>query len=488
MKRMTMLALLSLGILLSGFGWAMAEGDVDLVPAYDAKQHIDMSPMPLPDITKKSLKNGMTVYYIPSHELPVASVQINMPGAGLYCPLDKAGLVDFMSGLLDQGTETRSAQDIAATMDFIGGSLSVSSGYNACNVGMDVLTRDLETGLEIMADVIMNPTFPEAEIERARQQWMSGLMMEKDEPSAIADKVWTRFVYGADHPYGLPQNGTMESVQSFTRQDLVDLQNVLLTPKGAVMVVSGDIEPKKAHKLINKYFGDWKGNDLPAVAHPDPTEKPGGKILVVDKPDAVQTQIRMGYILAPKNMNHENYYAFNLMNYLFGGGGFSSHLMLRVRNELGLTYGAYSGLDYRRQKGAYTMDTYTGTENTGLMVEEMLGVMNNVRAEGFNNDELTDAKAYIIGTYVMGFETPAQVGGKFITTILYELGVPEDYIANFRKNYGSVTLDEVNAAAVKYLQPENIRIVLVGVADDIIPQVEKFGEVQRISMDEYETF
>ncbi len=488
MTRKIMLLGLAVGLMLTGFGLATAQEDMDLVPAYEAEQNIDSSLMPLPDVTKKTLKNGLTIYYLPSDELPVVSVQLSMPGAGLYCPLDKAGLVDFMSGLVDMGTETRNAQDIAGAMDFIGGTLWTNSGYNACGVGINVLKRDLETGLEIMSDVVMNATFPQEEIERQRQQWMSGLMMEKDEPGQIADKAWTRFVYGPQHPYGLPQNGARASVQSFTRDDMVEMYGMLFTPKNAVMVVAGDIEPKKAHKQIKKFFGDWNGPELPAPMFDDPAEKPGGKILVVDKPDAVQTQIRMGYILAPKNLNHEDYYAFNLMNYLFGGGGFSSHLMLKVRNELGLTYGAYSYLDSRRQKGAYTIETYTGTENTGTMLDEVFGVIDNVMAEGFTEEELNDAKAYIIGTYVMGFETPRQVGGKFINALLFDLGDPEDYIINYRKRYNDVTLDDVQAAAEKYLQPDNIRITLVGVADEIVPMVEKFGEVQRISLDEYETF
>ena len=455
----------------------------DPVPAYTPPAVVDASPVQLPSITKKVLKNGLTVYFIPQKEVPLVSFQLKFPTGSLYNPNDKPGLTDMMAELLTKGTTKRSATEFAETIDFIGAYLATGAGNNTTYILADVMSHDIELALDMISDIVMNPTFPEEELEREKMLTISSLMASKDDPDAIASRAWAKWVYG-EHPYGYSSSGTIESVQQLTRDDIIAQQKRLLIPNNAIFAITGDFDLKKAQKLVNKYFAKWEKGEIPA-----PTAEPvqigeGGKVLLVDKPDAVQTQIRMGYILGPYYMG-EDHFTFKLMDYLFGGGGFSSRLMIRVRNELGLTYGIYSSLDPRQQNGAYTIETSTQTAKTEEMIDEIYAMFDTVLNDGFTQEELDEAKAFLIGSYPRQFETPAQIAKRFQTLLLFDFGDPDQYIAQYRQNVADVTLEQVNAMAKKYLQKENVRITVVGQASEIGEVMTKYGDVETASVDEF---
>ena len=464
-------------------GAVFAAGDEDLVPAFNPPEKLDTSPVELPEITKRIYKNGLTVYYVPHHELPVVSMRLIALTGSLYNPMDKPGLTGFMADLLTKGTEKRTAPEIADAIDFVGGSLNSGAGWNGTYVQVSVLKRDFELGLDLLSDVSLHPTFPEEEIERTRRQWIAGLMQAKDNPGTIAGQAFDRFVYG-DHPFAFPVDGTVESVQGFTRADLVAQHERLFVPGNVVLAVAGDITPKAADKLVRRAFGKWPKGERPVPAAGDPVASKGGEILLVDKPDAVQSEIRMGYVLGRYNMG-DDFFAFKLMNYMVGGGGFNSRLMLRLRNELGLTYSLRSGLSPRQQAGAYTISSFTKTETTGEMIKEIYAVLDTILAEGFTAEELKDAKSYLIGSYPMNFETPAQIATQFQTLLLYDFGDPAKHIASYRQKIAEVTLEDVNRLAKKYLHPDRIRIAVVGVGDEVEDQLKPFGSVERISIEEF---
>ena len=278
--------------------------------------------------------------------------------------------------------------------------------------------------------------------------------------------------------------GTVESVSAFTRDDLVKQHEELIVPGHAVLILSGDFEQEDANALVDKYFGEWSGMDAPKVTVSDAQPGTGREILLIDKPDAAQAEIRMGYILGPYNLGPDMY-AFRLMDYIYGGGGFSSRLMKRVRVELGLTYGIYSGLGARVQNAAYSISGSTKNESAGEFIGESIRLMQEAVDGGFEEQELLDAKAYMLGSYPRQFETPSQVASQFQNALILDFGDPEDYIANYRKNMAAVELDDINAAAKKYLAPDKVRIVVVGNAEIVGPQLEEFGTVTVKSIDEF---
>jgi len=455
----------------------------DLVPAYTPPAVVDASPVKLPKITTRTLKNGLTVYYIPQKGVPLTSLRLNFPTGSLYNPADKPGLTDLMASMLTKGTTTRSATQIADEIDFVGGRLSAGAGSNSTTVNANVMTRDVELALTLMSDVILNPVFPEEELERERRRTISHLLSDKDDPAAIAGRAWAKWVYG-EHPYGYPSEGTTESLESFTRDDLVHQHKLLIVPGTATLAIAGDFDQKKVEKLVNKYFGGWAAGPVPKAAAESVQPGDGGVVLLVDKADAVQSQIRMGYILAPYNMG-DDLYAFRVMDYLFGAGGFSSRLMLRVRNELGLTYGIGSSIEPRQQNGAYSIRTSTRTEKTEEMIDEILAMFDKVLEEGFTQKELDEAKSFMIGAYPRQFETPSQIANQFQTLLQFDFGDPATYIANYRQNISNVTLEQVNEMAKKYLLKDSIRMTVVGNAAEIGEVMQKYGELTTISVDEY---
>jgi len=482
MKTITAITLTLFLLFITGNFTAWAQQEFDPVPEYIPKAKIDTSPVKLPEITKKTLKNGLIVYYIPHKELPVVSMRLLILSGSLYNPMDEPGLTEFMAGLLSKGTEKRTATQIAQEIDFIGGNLNNGAGWNGTYVQTDVLARDFEKGLDLLTDVALHPTFPEEEIERSRKQTLSSLMSNKDEPDVIADQQFNHFVYG-EHPYAFPEEGTMESVPAFNHDSLVKQYKRLFVPGNAVFTVAGDFDLKKAHKLVERYFADWKSGDKPQPASEDAIRGAGGEILLIDKTDAVQSEIRLGYILGPYNLG-EDYYAFNMMDYIFGGGGFSSRLMLRIRNELGLTYDIYSDLSAKQQAGAYTIGSFTKLESTGEIIDEIYSVMRKTIQEGFTEEELNDAKSFLVGQYPNRFEVPNQIATQFQTVLLYKFGDPVDHISRYRERIASVTLEDVNRMAKKYLHPDWLRITVVSNAEAVKGQLEKFGKIEQKSIDE----
>ncbi len=477
---------LSLSLLLIGSGIistpSVVAGDKDdPVPAYVPDNKLDPSPVKLPKITKKQYNNGMKIYYVPQDELPVVSIRLLIPTGMLYNPMDNPGIVNFMADLLTEGTTNRTSTEIAEAMDFVGGNFGSGTGWNAIFIEATVLKRDFELALDIVSDIAKNANFPEQEIERLRPQWISGLMRTKDDPGTIAGQQFAQFVYG-DHPYAIPSDGTMESVQGFTRDMVVEQFNRLVVPDQAILAISGNI-PKKAKSLVSKYLGDWKARNKALEDISDPAVATGGEVLIIDKPDAVQSEIRMGYVMAPTNMG-EDEHAFNVMNYIFGTGGFSSWMMLRIRNDLGLAYDARGYLSGKQKKGAYTLSIGTKNESTGLAVEETFGLIKKAIEVGFTEEELADAKAYLVGRYPAAFETPQGIATQFQSKLMFGYDDPEEYIRTYREKIAAVTLEEINAMAKKYFNPDNVRVVVVSKADDVKDQLSKFGNVTVKTLDE----
>ncbi len=450
-----------------------APDTTDLVPAYQPPAEIKLDPVKLPPIKEKILANGLKVIVVEHHELPIISLRLVCKAGSQYDPPGKAGVTNFMTGLLKKGTESRSATDIADEIDYIGGKLGAGSGWSATYVTCTVLTKHLDTGLDLMQDISLHPVFADDEIERLRQQTLSSIENSKDQPASVAEDAFNEWLFG-DHPYAFPTEGTEETVKGITRADIVEQYNRIFIPNNSVLFIVGDIKPKQAFKIAERAFGDWREGEVPRVEFPSVQSPKGYRIRLINKPDATQAQIRIGHLGIARN--NTDYFPIVVMNYILGGGGFSSRLMKVIRSEKGLTYGIRSSFSARLQPGPFTISTFTKNETTSEAIEETIKLLKAYQEEGPTDEELQEAKSYLTGSYPLNFETPDNIAGQLQAIEIYNLG--SDYIEKYRSRVNAVTKEEVRQAARKYLHPDDLLIVVVSNADEVKENLEKLAPVE----------
>jgi len=430
----------------------------------------------LPPIKKTTLDNGLKVIIIEHHELPVVAFRVVFKSGSACDPSGKAGLANLTAGLLRKGTKTRSATQIAEEIDFVGGSWGGGAGLDATYATCQVLTKYFDVGLDLLSDIILNPTFKEDEIERLAKQTLAGIKQQKDDPESVAEEKFREFVFG-DHPYGQPSEGTEESIVDLTRDDIVNFHKKHYVPNNAILAVVGDVKSDDVINKVKAKFSQWRGAEVTPPSFVDPPAIKGHQILLVDKPDLTQTYIRVGHLgIERKN---PDYFAVRVMNYILGGGGFASRLMDEVRAKRGLTYGIRCNFDSHKLRGAYEVSTFTRNDSTAAAIGAIIEQIKKIRAEGVTDKELEETKSFYNGYFPLQFETPSQIATQILDVELYDLG--DDYIKNFRKNIKAVTKKDILRVAQKYLDPDNLKLVVVSKADDVKSSLESLGSVEVTS-------
>jgi zinc protease len=430
----------------------------------------------LPPIKKTNLDNGLNLIVIEHHELPVVAFRMIIKSGSACDPADKAGLADLTAGLLRKGTQTRTATQIAEEIDFVGGSLGAGSGLDATYATCQVLTKHLDVGLELLADVILNPTFTDDEIERLRKQTLNSIKQQKIDPGTVAEKKFREFLFG-DHPYGRPSEGTEESIMTITREDIVNFHKMHFVPNNVILAVVGDVNTEDAIKKVKAKFSQWAAAEIltSSMAQAPPIE--GSQIRLVDKPDLTQTYIKLGHLgIERKN---PDYFAVRVMNFILGGGDFSSRLMDQVRSKRGLTYGIDSDFDSDKQQGAFVVGTFTNNDSTAAAISAIINEIVKIRTDGVTDKELEDTKSFYNGYFPLQFETPSQIATQILNVEFYDLG--ESYLRDYRKNISAVTKDDVLRVAQKYLDPKNLKLVVVSKAQDVKTSLEPMGKVEVVS-------
>jgi predicted Zn-dependent peptidase len=414
-------------------------------------------PFEFPNATEKTLPNGLRVFVVTDHSEPaVAARLLIMSAGGVKDPSGEPGVAAMTANLLTQGTGKRSAKDIAEAIDFVGGSLNASSGKDATTVTLDVVKKDLNLGFDLMSDVVLHPAFSADELERQRQQLLSGLTVQYSDPEYLASVVFSRVVYGSS-PYGSPGEGTPETVKKLNRDDVAKFHDANYAPNQSLLAVAGDITPEEAFGVAEKYFGGWQKLDIPATVPAPPSMLSGQHIWLIDKPDAVQTQIRAGKLGIRRN--DPDYIPVEVMNRIFGGG-YNSLLNTEVRVKKGLTYGAYSQFNPQRYSGAFLVGTFTRTDATVEATKLVVDLLSRMSSGGATPEQLKFARDYLAGVYPIQSETAEQVSGRVLTAAAYDL--PADYNRTYPDKIRGVSLDEVNAMAKRYLATTDLDVVLTG--------------------------
>ncbi|MFN8063295.1 MAG: pitrilysin family protein [Vicinamibacterales bacterium] len=437
-------------------------------PAESPPRPLAARPWTFPAYEIRTLDNGLQVVAVLHHEQPVISMRMIVRAGAAQDPREKLGVANLVASLLDQGSGARSAREVQDEIDYMGGSMSAGAGSDLTYANVLVMKDGFEPGLRILSDMVRRPTFASEEIDRQRQQVLSTLRVNVESPEYIADAVFDRMVYGF-HPYGLPQNGTADSVTSITRDDLVRFHGSYFVPNNAILAVVGDITADEAFGMVRKVFGDWQKKDLPPtqfVAPPDPMRR----VIVVNKPDAVQTEVRAGHIGVKRN--HQDYMALNLALRILGGEG-ANRLHQVLRTERGLTYGAKAEMDALLEAGDFEASTNTRSEATGEVLRLMVDEFWKLQRERVGERELGGVQAYMSGSFPITIETPDGIATQVLNVLFY--GLPIEQLQSYRERVSAVRPDDIERVSRYYLRPERLSIVLVGNASAFLSQLKGLG-------------
>jgi zinc protease len=421
-----------------------------------------------PDYEVRTLDNGLQVVAVLHHEQPVVSMRMLVRAGASLDPRGKAGLADLAASLLDQGTTSMSSNEMNDAIDFTGGVMGAGAGSDLTFVNLVVMKDSFEFGLRMLSDMARRPAFAPEEIDRKRRQTLSALQVSFEDPEYVADAVFNRLVYGSN-PYGMPQSGTPETLTSITRDDLVAYHERNFVPNNAILAIVGDVTADEAFDGVRKVFGDWQRRDVtrPAfIAPPDPARR----VVVVNKADAVQTEIRVGHVGVRRN--NPDYMPLNLTLRILGGEG-ANRLHQVLRTERGLTYGAKADLDTMLESGDFEASTNTRSEATGEVLRLMVDEFWRLQRERVGERELSSAKAYITGSFPLTIETPDAIAAQVLNVLFY--GLPSDHLQTYRDRVNAVRSDDIERVSRSFLRPDRLSVVLVGNAKAFSSQLRGLG-------------
>ena len=445
-------------------------------PALGAPPTLD-----LPPIQKRTLSNGVPVWIVETHEVPLVQVNLLVLAGSGDDPAAKFGAASLTTAMLDEGAGMRSALEIADAVEFLGASLSTTSSFDASAVRLNVPVGRLADALPIMADVALRPTFPATDLERVRQERLTALLQARDDPEQIAPLAFQRLVFGPAHRYGTGAAGTETTLKALAAADLRAFHEHFYQPGNARLVVVGDIKADAAIALLEKQFGTWRGagpvTRTPVPQAPQLAER---QIVIVDKPEAAQSQIRIGWIGVPRST--PDYFTLEVLNTIFGGA-FTSRLNQNLREEHQYTYGAGSRFDMRLSAGAFFAGAGVQTDKTAEALREFFNEMNGM-LKPVSGDELSKGRNYVALGFPSDFETSGQLAQRLEEMLIYQL--PDDYFERYVMNVQAVTAAAVQKAATTHIQPARMAVLVVGDRKLIEPGIRalNLGPVRVVTVEE----
>ena len=421
-----------------------------------------------PDYELRRLDNGLQVVYVGAHEQPAVNVRLLVRAGTSSDPTAEPGLAAMTAQLLDQGTTTRGAQEIAQTIDSIGGAMAVGAGTDLSFVNVLVLKDSFDLALDMLSDVARNPAYAQTEVDRQRQQVLSEMQVSYDDPAYVSSIVFGRLVYGA-HPYGMPQNGTPQSLMRLTRDDLVEFHRTHYLPNNAILAVVGDITAEEAFAGVARALSNWPRGVLPTpnlTAQPPPSNR----LVIVDKPGAVQTAVRVGHLALPRA--HPDYLALDMAIKILGGEG-GNRLGSVLRTARSLTYSASAEMAGRQFAGDFMARTDTRSSATAEVLRLTVDEISRMQRERVSRRELRRAKDYLAGHFPLTIETPNAIAAQVLEAILF--GLELDDLERYPERINAVTEDDIQRVAREYLKPGLLSMVLVGDASTFVNDLSGVG-------------
>ena len=421
-----------------------------------------------PEYELRTLGNGLQVVYVGAHEQPAVNVRLLVRAGASSDPAAKTGLAALTAQLLDQGSGDREAQVIAETIDNVGGGLAVGAGTDLSFVNILVLKDSFQLALEMLSDIARRPTFAQAEIDRQRQRLLSEMQVSYDDPTYVSGVVFGRLVYGF-HPYGLPHSGTPASVRGITRNDLVEFHRTHYLPNNAILAVVGDVTAEEAFDSAARVLGNWSSGDLPVPSLETPPP-PTSRLVVVDKPGAVQTVVRVGHLALPRA--HPDYLPMDVAIKILGGEG-GNRLGSVLRTARSLTYSASAEMVGHQFGGEFMAKTDTRSAATAEVLRVTVDEISRLQRERVGRRELRGAQDYLAGSFPLTIETPNAIAAQVLEAILF--GLDLDDVEAYPERINAVTPDEIQRVAAQYLKPDSLSIVLVGDASTFVDDLAAVG-------------
>lgn len=434
-----------------------------------------LAPVRFPPFQETLLPNGMTLLVVENHEQPVISVNLNFRAGALYDPAGKEGTSELVAQLLTKGTPTRTADQIAAAIEGVGGNLSAASGEDFLTVSADVLSDHADLAFDLLGDVVRHATYPADELELARTQALSALALSLSQPANVADRFFRAEIYGRN-PYG--RSPMADSYKAISRDDVTRFAASRIRPGGALLVIAGDITLARARALARKAFAGWSGSPAVAAAPPAPPLKASTDILLVHRPGSVQGNIQIGNTtFGPTD---PGYYAARVATQVLGGGA-DARLFLILREQKSWTYGSYAGLTRRRGVGDWEATFEGRTEVVDSALAEMLHQIDRMRTELVPDSEIANTKGFLVGSFPLSIETPEQIASVVANARL--LGLGADYVRLYRERLAAVTPAQARAAAARTYHRSALSIVVVGDGERLYDRLKAIAPVRIVDVD-----
>ncbi|MFQ5599678.1 MAG: M16 family metallopeptidase [Candidatus Krumholzibacteriia bacterium] len=426
----------------------------------------------VPPYTRVELSNGLTLLLMEHHELPLVNFELVLRSGSIADPEGKEGLTDLMMSLLRKGTRQRSAEQIAEQLDFLGGELELDASFEWCGMSAQFLAKDVGAGLELLADLLLHPAFPADELRKLVDLRVNRIHEAKDNPRRVIGRYYDGFLFEG-HAFGRPVGGTETSLPAIKRADVQESYSTWVRPNNAILAVAGDFRAADMRSWIESALGTWerRSADLPRAAASKPVR--GRKVLVVDKPDAVQTYFRIGNVGVAKG--HPDTAALHVVNTVFGGR-FTSWLQNELRTKSGLSYNAHSRFIERSVPGSFYISSFTRTADTEKAVDLALEVLDRLHEKGLTQVELESARNYIRGQFPPRYETAGRLANAMAELEFY--GLDRAHINAHTQNTDAVTLDQLSEVIRRFYPRDDLVIVLVGQADEIKKIASRYGDVE----------
>lgn len=433
----------------------------------------------LPAYQKFTLKNGLTVYLMEQHEVPIISVSAILPAGAIYDG-EKSGLASLTATALKHGTKNYNKEKLDNELDFLGASINSFASKESAGLSARMAAKDKDKVMLLLKEIMLEPVFDSTEFGKEKKRLLVSLEQQKESPRSVIGSYFDKFLYG-DHVYGNIQQGKISTVTPLTSKDVQQFYADNYRPDGAAIAIAGDFNSAEMKTLVTSLFSGWKKGSRPQ-ANPaaQPISKPSKQqVLLINKDDAKETTF---YIGAPGiSRNNPDFVAVDVINTLFGGR-FTSMLNDELRVNTGLTYGANSRFSSLKNGGSFVISTFTAGKTTEPAIDKALEVLNKLHKDGIDEKSLTSARNYVKGQFPPRYETAGQLAG--LMTQMFWYNFDESFINNFEKNVDGLTLDKAKEIIAKYFPKDKLQFILVGKSADIKKIAEKYGPVTEVQIKE----
>ena len=431
----------------------------------------------IPEINSFTLNNGIKVLFVERHNLPIIRLNLVIQGGSNLDSAGKKGIASLFTMMLDEGAGPYNAMQLSDEFEMLGSNFESSCTDDAIFLSIRSLTENFEKTLDLFYTIISSPHLKKEDFEREKRKTLVRILQQKDDPEDIANNVFSLKLFPKDHPYALPTAGLEETVANITIEDIKDYYLNNFNFDKATLIIVGDISYKDALETLNRTIGKWETKPARHFTFLEPAEEIEPMIYLINKPGAMHSDIRIGYL--SEKRNEKNYFPKLLLNMILGGQ-FSSRINLNLRENKGYTYGAFSSFNYYKEAGFFIVSSSVNAVNTADSLVEIAHELEKIR-EGINIGELNFAKSSLIRRFPSGFETNRQIAASLTRMIMFSL--PFDYFNTYLNRINTITMEDINSAADYFILPDKCFTVIVGDKESIIKQLDEKGINSLVELD-----